>query len=129
MIRMANLGRFRNDRYGWIAARLLSGGRGPKRTSSALDLRGSPPKFLPDGRRVRHRVGVRRVEVDAGRHDGVDPVQDVPGEHHVSAAQQSVELLHRARSDDRCGHRRMSPNEGDVPPSLWSGVSASFPVV
>ena len=80
-----------------------------------------PAPRSPDGRRRRYRVPeggglvghVEPADIGAGRDDLVDPVEDLVGERDVHAGEQVVELLHRARPDDRAGH----PDERSRTPS------------
>ena len=53
----------------------------------------------------------RRADVGAGRDDLVDLVEDLVGERDVDASEQVIELLHRARPDDRAGHAGVSDRE------------------
>ena len=48
-----------------------------------------------------------------GRNDLVDPVEDVIGELDLGRAQLALEVLHRARADDRRGDRRVADHEGE----------------
>ncbi len=66
--------------------------------------------------RLQHLLavaGVGGVEVDAGLDDLVDAVEDGRVEGRVGGGQLALELLHRARADDRAGHPRVVDDERD----------------
>src|SRR3954452_21380130 len=58
-------------------------------------------------------AAVGRVDVRAGRDDLVDAVEDRGVELYVGGAELRVEVVHRARPDDRGGHRRVIDDEGE----------------
>ena len=64
---------------------------------------------LPEGGGL---VGhVEAADIGAGRDDLVDPVEYLVGERDVHTGEQVVELLHRARPDDRAGDARVGDCE------------------
>src|SRR3954447_12719179 len=58
-------------------------------------------------------AAVGRVDVRAGRDDLVDAVQDRRVELDVGGAELRLEVIHRARPDDRRRHRRVVDHEGE----------------
>ena len=85
-------------------------GRGGGFGGGALGYWAAAQQGLLDGGRV---VGhVEPPDVGAGRHDGVDPVEHLVGQDGAAAGEQVVEVIHRARSDDRRGHARVRDREG-----------------
>jgi hypothetical protein len=72
--------------------------------------------LAPPQRRLEDLLAVAGVgggEVDAGVDDLVDALEDRALGRDAGGGQLAVELLHRARSDDHRGHRRMVDDEGD----------------
>src|SRR2546423_399433 len=63
--------------------------------------------------RRRRPARVRRVEVRPGRDDLVDAVEELVVERDVERGELALELLHRARSDDRGGHGGVPDHERD----------------
>ena len=62
---------------------------------------------------------VSRVDRDAGRDDLVDPVEHIGRQDHVGRGQLRLQLLHRARADQRRGDGRMRR-----PRTRWPAGSA-----
>ena len=81
--------------------------RGARRGRTAL---AAAPGGLEDLLAV---AGVGGVEGDAGADDLVDAVEDRGVERDVGGGQLALELLHRARADDRGGHGGVVDDEGD----------------
>ena len=88
----------RSDGLPQPVARAHPQGRAPSTLSRAAPLRRLQGRVLP--------AGVGRVEVRPGRHDLVDAVEQRRRQRHVGGAELGLELLHRARPDDRRGDRR-----------------------
>ena len=89
----------------------------PRRARRARALRARRRRCVlaPPVRRIGERgwlpAGVGRVEGDARRHDLVDPVERRLIEPELDGAELRLELLHRARPDDRARHGRMLEHE------------------
>ena len=74
------------------------------------------PLLAASRRRPKRRVVegvVDWVDGRAGRDDLVDPVQHRLVEDDVGGGELALELLHRARADDRGGDRGVVEDEGD----------------
>src|SRR5579863_5229985 len=56
---------------------------------------------------------VGAVEVDPGRDDLVDPVENLAGQHDVGGAELALQVLHGPGADDGRGYGRMVDHEGD----------------
>ena len=78
---------------------------------------GPEPALLPPprggGERGVGEAGVGGVDGEAGGDDLIDAVEEGFVELHVGGAELRVELLERARSDDRGGDRGVADDEGE----------------
>ena len=81
-----------------------AGGTVPARVSES-----APPRRGVERRVLPTLVG--RVDGRPGRDDLVDPVEHVGGQLDVGRAELGLEMLHRARPDDRRRHRRVADDE------------------
>src|SRR4029077_8123547 len=81
-----------------VTARSLRRGR-------AAPLRSVEPPAAP--------AGVDGVQVRSRRDDLVDRIENVGAENDVGSVELALELLHRARADDRRRDGRMAKDEGE----------------
>ena len=79
-------------------------------TASALTGRDLPPSRVGLQSRVSPSA-VRRIHVRAGRDDLVDSVEQPCVQNGVGGPELALELIHRARPNDRRGYRRMIDHE------------------
>src|ERR1039458_10171433 len=79
--------------------------RPPTATPSPSARRGLQRRVLP--------AAVGRVHVRARWDDLIDAVEHVRGQLDLARAELGLQLLHRARPDDRRGHRRVADHERD----------------
>ncbi len=96
------------------------GSAGPQRRRSELSVE---PGSVP--------AGVVRVDGRSRRDDLVDPVEQLVAERPLERPQLALELLHRARTDDRGGHGPVEVTKAsaisisEMPVSSASAPSAS----